>query len=76
MRQFAGGRQMQTGLGTQGRVALELENMWRLGRAKSLVGGLYLFFKGLVRFIYTRQRLECAWREREGGMNSLSGGSL
>lgn len=34
-------------------------------RAKSLVGGLYLFFKELVRFVYTRQRLRVL--EERGG---------
>lgn len=39
-------------------------------RAKSLAGGLYLFFKELVRFIYTRQRLHGL--EERGETHSLS----
>lgn len=39
-------------------------------RAKSLVGGLYLFFKELVRFIYTRHRLHVL--EERGKTRSLS----
>lgn len=42
--------------------------------AKSLVGGLYLFFKELVRFIYTRQRLHVL--EERGETHSLSAGCL
>jgi len=39
-------------------------------RAKSLVGGLYLFFKELVRFIYTRHRPHML--EETGETHSLS----
>lgn len=79
MRQFAGARQMQTGSAwrlPRGREQAS-RPMWHFcckhvarWRAKSLVGGLYLFLKELVRFIYTRHRLHVL--EERGKTRSLS----
>lgn len=71
MRQFAGARQTQPGTARllPGGQRWEWANraMWHFWckhvacwRAKSLVGGLYLFFKELVRFIYTHHCLHVA----------------
>lgn len=84
MRQFAGARQTQPGTARlcPGAKRWERANRatWHLRckhvacwRAKSLVGGLYLFFKELVRFIYTRHRLHVL--EERGETHSLSAGS-
>lgn len=78
MRQFAGARQMQAGARRWERARRAAWHFWckhvARRRAKSLVGGLYLFFKELVRFIYTRQRLHVL--EERGETHSLSAGSL